>query len=195
MLAKESLSAPGIEIVDDSVAPLTSDSFRDNHHFLLADSTYFCKEWTSLFYADDMKLDVSCDHAFTITLGLKYPRFVDLEDDLNIARVFLGIKDQQKEYQECIEMGIYMGRIYVKDLFDTIKIDKENLTVGVTLVLNVCPNKYDKKCRTKLMVLDFSGSEIASIKTSRFFTADWTGGISTGAHFKSLRIEGVQSQR
>ena len=169
-------------------------SFTDNQNYLVNNTTasYF-KEWKSLFYDDDIKLDVSTQHPFTITLDLKYPKFVDIEDDLNIARVFLGIKDPQREYQESIELGVYMGRIYIKNLFDLVNIQKDSLVAGVQLVLQVSPNQVNKKCSTVLKVLDKSGCEITQIKTNKFLMTDWIGGISTGAHFKSLHIEGVQT--
>ena len=182
--------------ISSSIADKEGNSLIDNQNYLITDlCTSFYKEWTSLFYVEEMKLDVSPAHPFTLTLDFKYPKFVDLEDDLNIARVFLGIKDQQKEYKESIVMGVYKGRIFIKDIFDVINLPKNNLVEGVKIVLLVCPNKLDKKCSTTLKVLDQSGFELTSIKTNKFWSTDWNGGISTGAHFKSLRIEGIQPQR
>jgi len=161
------------------------------HPFADLCSTYY-KEWTSLLYAEDMRLEVSSEHPFTITLDLKYPQFVDLTDEMNTARLFVGIKEEQNEYQPSTELGVYMGRLYLKDLFDRVNIPKEKLVAGVKFMLQVCPIYGDTKCVTTLKVLDESGFEITSIKTKKFLKTDWMGGISSGAHFKSLRIEGVQ---
>ena len=166
---------------------------KDFETTAIINSKSFVQEWTSLFNIEDKKLEVKTDHPFVVSLDLKYPKFVDVNDDLNIARVFLGIKDQQKGYKESIEMGVYMGRIYIKDIFDVVNIPKSSLINGVKIVLQVSPTNFGKKCRTILSVIDHTGVEISSIKTGKFITTDWSGGISTGAHFKSLRIEGIQS--
>lgn len=169
-------------------------SFVDNQNYLINESCIlFSKEWTSLFNPEEMRLDFSPEHPFSVMFDLKYPKFVDLSDDLNTARVFLGIKDPQKEYQESIEMGVYMGRIYIREIFDVVNIPKEKLIEGVKIVLQVSPNKMSKNCSTILTVLDQSGFEITLLKTNKFLSTDWKGGISPGAHFKSLRIVGVQS--
>jgi len=150
------------------------------------------KKWTDLYHFEDMRFDMSLLHPFTISFDVKYPAFADLDDDLNIARVFVGIKDPQKEYKESIEMGVYLGRIYMKHLFDVVNIPKNKLVEGVQLVLDVLPNLPDGRCTTTFKVIDQSGLEITAIKSRRFLTSDWKGGISTGAHFKSVYINGIQ---
>jgi len=193
MPEKEILVIPDSKLLKKRLLISQHSSLIDDENYLVTDVIKpFCKKWTSLFYADDKKLDVSPQHPFTIILDLKYPKFVDLDDDLNIARVFLGIKDPQREYQESIEMGIEKGRIYIKNLTDLVKIPKETLVEGVQIVLEVLPNEVNKKCSTVLKVLDHTGYEITKIKTNQFLATDWIGGISPGAHFKSLHIEGVQ---
>jgi len=193
MLQKEPLLLPASKSYDSGNGDSQLCSLVDNQNYLLTNlCTSFCKEWPSLFNPEEMRLDVSPEHPFTIIFDFKYPKFVDLTDDLNTAYVFLGIKDPQKEYQESIELGVYMGRLYIKDMFDAVNIPKEKLVEGVKIVLTVCPHKMSRKCTTTLNVLDQAGYKITSIKTNRFLTTDWNGGISTGAHFKSLRIEGIQ---
>jgi len=174
-----------------------SGSYRsflvDNQNFLKTEAVEsFSKEWFSLYDIEKMELKTCLKHPFTIKLTLKYAHFIDPKDDLNIARVFLGIKNQQTEYKKSIEMGLYMGRLYICDIFDFVNIDKQKLVEGIQLVLIVCPS-LNGKSATLLRAIDLSGNILSEIKTSKFLSADWNGGISVGAHFKSLLIEGVQS--
>jgi hypothetical protein len=137
-------------------------------------------------------LDISVEHPFTLCFDVKYPAFVDLNDNLNTARVFVGIKHPQKEFKESIELGIYMGRLYLNDLFDVVNISKDKLVEGVKIVLEATPGLPNGKCCTILKVVDLEGVEITAIKTRRYLMTDWPGGISTGAHFKSIFIKGIQ---
>jgi hypothetical protein len=152
----------------------------------------FCKEWKSLFDFEDKSLDISVNYPFTLVFQVKYPAFVDLIDDLNTARVFVGIKHPQKEFKESIELGIYMGRLYLNDLFDVVNIPKDKLVEGVKIVLEAIPGLANGKCCTILKVVDLAGVEITAIRTRRYLMTDWPGGISTGAHFKSIFIKGIQ---
>lgn len=164
--------------------------FADNENYLMTEQfVTFSEEWPELFDNENKKLNVSEQDSFGVVLKLKYAPFIDPRDDLNIATVFLGIKDQQKNYKKSIEIGLYMGRLYINDLFDTVNLDKSNLVEGIYLVLTVEPLANGRSTAT-LMALDLSGFELSRIKTGKIRAADWSGGISTGAHFKSLRIEG-----
>lgn len=193
MPEKEPLSSPKKNMLNKGLVMPDQNSLVDNQNYLVTDQVApFYKEWLTLFHTEDMKLDVSPNHSFNITLNLKYPEFVDVEDDLNVAKVFVGIKDQQKEYQESIEMGIYMGRLFIKDVFDATSIEREKLVNGVKIVLTVSP-RQNGKSSAQLKVLDQYGLALAIIKTNKFLSTDWNGEISTGAHFKSLSIEGTKS--
>jgi hypothetical protein len=173
---------------------IACDSYRDNKNYLdVVGLVPVVKEWTSLYHQEDKRMDLSVEHPFTISFDIKYPGCADLEDDMDNAKVFMGIKDPQKEFKENIEMGIYMGRIYMSHLFDAVNIPKDILVEGVKLLLAVIPLQSNKKCASTLTVLDSKGNEISSIKTSRFLKTDWKGEISTGIHFKSIRMEGIQS--
>ena len=167
------------------------NAFIDNSTYLDSGAKYSCN-WETLFDLEEKKLDVSLDHAFSIILSLKYPEFIDLKDDLNTARVILGIKDQQKEYKPSSELGLYLGRLYLNDIFDSVTIEKAKLVEGIWIILEVTPRTHGKT-KAKLMAVDNSGTILTQITTSRYSSSDWKGGISTGAHFKSLRIEGLQS--
>ena len=165
----------------------------DNQNFFKTDGSIpFCDEWTSLYDIEKIQLNTSIKHPFTITLLMKYASFIDPADDLNVARVFLGIKNEQIDYRESIGIGLYMGRLYFRDIFDYVSLSKEKLVEGINLVLTVCPT-LNGKSDAILRAIDQTGNILAEIKTSKMLSTDWNGQIAIGAHFKSLRIEGVQS--
>lgn len=193
MPEKESSPASGKNGSKKESISLESVYLVDNQNYLMPGQCVpFFKEWKSLYHAEDMVLDLAPEHAFGIVLKLSYAKFMDPEDELSTARLFLGIKNQQKEYKECIELGLYMGRLYIKDLFDVVSIDKEKLVEGIHIVLAVTP-KVNRKSEAVLMALDLSGAVLAKLKTSKILMSDWNGGISPAAHFKSMRIESLTS--
>jgi len=172
-----------------------TDSLVDNQNYYLFTEGFvsFSREWSTVYDVEEIVLDVSTSHPFSIILALQYASFMDPVDDLNVAKIYLGIKDPQKEYKKCIEMGLYMGRLFIKDIFDFESISKEKLVEGIQIILNVIPGSNGKSSAT-LKAVDLSGSVISMIKTGKILNSDWNGEISTGAHFKSIRIEGIQSE-
>ena len=196
MSEKEPLSIQENNIVEEGINITPSNSLTDKQDYLQTDEeSVFYQEWPSLFHQQEMNLDLCIEHPYTVSFDVKYPKFADLQDNLDTARIFMGIKDPQKEYQECIEMGIYKGRIYMKDLFDVVNIPLEKLVEGVKLVLDVAPLPLYGKCSSTLKVQDLNGEVISAIKTSRIFKKDWRGGMSPGLHIKSFCIQGIQSSR
>lgn len=146
------------------------------------------KEWLELIDAGSFMLDISKEQPFKITLGLKYAQFMEAEDDLNIAKVILGIKDNHKIYRTCIEFGIYMGRLFIDDKFDAISISKEKLVEGLSLVLTVYPQENGRSSAT-LSARSECGFISSSLISKKFAFKDWVGEVSPGAHFKSILIE------
>jgi len=152
----------------------------------------FVLEWSSLYDPEKIELRTDINHPFTIKLSMKYPSFVDIQDDLNTAKIFLGIKNPQTEYKNCIEMGVYMGRLFISNVFDSISLPVGKLIEGIKLILTVYPDLKGKSSAL-LSAIDQSGKLLSEIKTGKMLSTDWNGDIAIGAHFKSLRIEGVQS--
>lgn len=146
------------------------------------------KEWLELIDTGSFMLNISKEQPFKVTLGLQYAQFMETEDDLNVAKLILGIKDNHKTYRNCIEMGIYMGRLFIDDKFDAISVNKEKLVGGVKLVLTVHPTENDLSS-AMLSVVDECGLTLACLISKKFAFEDWKGEVSPGAHFKSLLIE------
>jgi hypothetical protein len=164
----------------------------DNENYLLTEHCVpFCMEWLSLYEAQDIKIDTKEQLPFGVILKLKYPEFADPQDDLNRATAYFGIQESFKEYNEKIEMGLYLGRLYFNKIFDIVNLPKAKLVEGINIVLVVKP-QADENCISTLYALDAEGTELSKIKTNKLLTADWSGGVSIGAHFKSIRIEGFK---
>lgn len=167
-------------------------SNRENANFLAnRNMVAYCKEWNILYDAEDIKFEVSENHPFGIVLKMKYAAFIDPVDEINISKFFLGIKLPEKLYRESIEMGLYMGRLYLNHVFDAITIPRWQLIEGIHMVLTVepQPNGFSEAILT---ALDLTGAVISKIRNPNILNADWKGGIAIGAHYKTLRIEGFR---
>ena len=170
-----------------------SDDLSDNENYIVnCLPVNYCIEWPTLYHFEGIEPEIAVDYPFVVTADLKYPAFIDVNDDLNIARLFVGIKENYKDYREPMEIGLYMGRLYIRDFFDSKTIAKENLVAGIKLVLTVIP-QLNGKCKSQLEAIDQSGSVLSMIRTSKYLSVDWKGRVSTGAHIKTLKIEGTKS--
>lgn len=168
-----------------------SDLNTDSSNYLtVSQPVEYSKKWLELIDTPGFMLDISTEQPFRITLGLQYAQFMKAEDDLNIAKVILGIKDNNKTYRDCIEFGLYMGRLFIGDLFDSLAVSKEKLVEGVDLVLTVHPVANGKSF-AMLSAISESGSTLSSLISKKFAFEDWKGEVSPGAHFKSLLIEDI----
>lgn len=192
MLQNESFYT-GVEILGNEYIPNRPDlSIVNLNYFTTSDSGEFYEEWLELIDTKIFMVDIATEQPFKITLSLQYAQFMEAEDDLNIAKVILGIQDNHKTYRNCIEFGIYMGRLFIEDKFDAVSVDKEYLVEGVRLVLTVHPMENGKSSAV-LNVVSECGLVLSSLISKKFAFADWKGEISPGAHFKSLIVEDVQN--
>jgi hypothetical protein len=168
------------------------DDLVDNQNYLVT-ALYepFCIAWKSLYETKKMELDVPEETPFCVVLHLKYAEFIDPLDDLNRASFYMGIKDPQSSYKEAIEFGLYMGRLYFNTIFDTVNLKKEDLTDGINIMLTVKPGA-EKRSDVHLTAFDHTGTKLSAMKISKMSNSAWNGKISTGAHIKSVRIEGFK---
>lgn len=167
---------------------LNTDS---SNYLIVSQPVESSEEWLKMIDTENFMLDTSTQHPFRITLDLKYAQFMETEDDLNIAKVMLGIKDNHKIYRICVELGVYMGRLFIGDQFDAKSIDKEKLVEGVKLVLMVHPIDNGRSVAV-LNAVSECGLILSSLTSKKITFEDWKGEISPGAHFKSLLIEVIQ---
>ena len=151
----------------------------------------FKKEWPNLIHAENLTLSVCTAHLFKITSGLRYPHFLDLDDDLYVTRIYLGVRDNTWEYRKKhIELGIHKGYLFINDLRDFERISAEDLINGIELILTVKPGENGRS-QVLLSAVNENGSILSQISSDRCLAADWNGRISPGAHFKYIRIEGI----
>jgi hypothetical protein len=168
------------------------DELVDNQNYLVTELYEpFCIEWDSLYERTKMELDVPQDTPFCVVLQLKYAEFIDPLDDLNRASFYMGINDPQTNYKERVEFGLYMGRLYFNTIFDIVNLKKEELTEGISIMLTVKSGLENRSCVT-LIAFDNEGAELSKMKISKMLNTDWNGKMSTGAHIKSVRIEGFK---
>jgi len=194
MSENDPLSSPNKKMSADGKIIPNEDSLVDNQNYLVTDQfTPFFKEWKPLLEVEEKIMNVSQDHPFSVSLCLQYAKFIDPEDDLNVAKVYLAIKDQQRAYQKSIEIGVYMGRIFINDMYDFKAIDKDKFVEGVNIVLTVDPMRKGRRLTT-LRAVSKAGETMRILQTTQYLSLDWNGGISTGAHFKSISIEGMQAK-
>lgn len=172
---------------DEQVIRSTDLNVDTSTYFTSSEAIKFSEEWMELI-GDEYVMPFISGGPFQITLGLKYAPFMDIEDDLSTARVFAGIKDHCKTYRTCIELGFYMGRLFIDDKFDSISIDKEKLVEGVKLILKV-DQEPDGGSSAVLSILDEDNILLTTLKSNKFLLTDWVGRISPGAHFRSLYLE------
>lgn len=180
------------ELIAEEISSYSNLNTDSSNYLTASQPVEFSEEWLELIDTENFMLDISTEQPFKITLSLQYAQFMEAKDDLNIAKVILGIQDNHKTYRNCIEFGIYMGRLFIEDKFDAVSVDKEYLVEGVRLVLTVHPMENGKSSAV-LNVISECGLVLSSLISKKFAFADWKGEISPGAHFKSLIVEDVQN--
>lgn len=177
-------------VVEREIKDLNLNTDSSNY-LTVSQSAESAKEWLKLIDTGNFMLDTSTEQPFRITLGLQYSQFMEAEDDLNIAKVILGIQDNYKTYRNCIEFGIYMGRLFIEDKFDAISVSNEYLVEGVRLVLTVHPIENGRSSAVLNVITEY-GLILTSLISKKFAFEDWKGEVSPGAHFKSLLIESIR---
>jgi hypothetical protein len=174
-------------------SPLSSKQagFSDNEMYLeIPQVGEVCQEWRSLYRAESMLLDLSTAHQLAVTLGLKYPDFVDIEDDLNIAKVVLYFKDPEKDFaMDTLELGILKGRLFIEGQQGDVLFTKKRLTEGILLRLLVKP-LTNGKLTLKLIALTDQGEKLATLHGEKPLKYNAKINVSTGAHFNYLKIKG-----
>lgn len=166
-------------------------AYSDNEFYLeIPQVGEICQEWSSLYRAESMLLDLSTTHALTVTLGLKYPDFVDIEDDLNIAKVVLYFKDPENDFaMDALEMGLLKGKLFIDNQFGDVLFTKQTLTGGILLRLLMKPS-INGKLKLKLLALTDDGEKLATLNWEKVLKYHAKVNVSTGAHFNYLRIKG-----
>lgn len=168
----------------------TEKDLVDNQNYLSTNSVKpFCLEWNSIHEMSNMALKLPAQSAFGVKLSLRYASFIDPADDLNKASFYMGIKNPKGHYKDGVEFGLYLGRLYFNKIFDTVDLQKEDLIQGIYLLLTVMPDEGDDST-VSLAALDQSGLESAKMNIGKMLYSDWNGKVSTGAHIKSVCIEG-----
>ena len=170
------------------------NSFSDKEAYLVIPQTgRFYREWPTLLRFENMMQELSIDHPINATLSLKYPEFADPDDDLNIAQVVLDLQDPKNGCSlQQIEMGLLKGRLFIGDSTDQTQIGKADLINGIQLKIAIVPTQ-DHKISIGLSALNEEGDSIAIFEVEQSLIApNVIGGISPGAHFKSMSIEGVR---
>lgn len=173
------------------IAQIVSTLIDNQNYLEIQRPTQFHEEWLDLLTAkkEDMVIDFSVNNPFNMVMGIKYAPFMDIEDDLNVARIIFGIKDKHRDYRNCsIGLGIYMGRLFIGDIFDGTSIPKDKLVNGIHLIFTA--GELDNgKCLVNLKAVDHHGLTLASLKSNSYSANEWEGIVSPGAHIKFLRIE------
>lgn len=169
------------------------NSFSDKEAYLVIPQTgRFYREWPTLLRFENMMQELSVNYPINATLTLKYPDFADPDDDLNIAKVVLDLQDPKSgRCLQQIEMGLLKGRLFIGDITDDAIITKSDLVNGIQLKIGIVPMKDDKIC-IDVSALTEEGVTLAGFKLYQSISPNVIGGISPGAHFKSMSIEGVR---
>lgn len=165
--------------------------YSDNEFYLeIPQVGEICQEWSSLYHAECTLLDLTTAQPMAITLNLKYPEFIDIDDDLNIAKVVLYFKDPVRDFaMDALELGLLKGRLFIEDTAGEVLFIKERLTEGIILRLLVKPLK-NGKVKLKLMALTEKGAKLSTVYAEKALKYDAKVRVSPGAHFNYLRIKG-----
>lgn len=148
------------------------------------------KEWRSLYDLETIEIDPAMDHPFKLVTRLKLAHYMDPDDDLSCTKILIGIRDHSWEYcKKNIEFGIHKGCLFINELYDYTKIEKNSLLDGIELILGVNPTK-NGFCKVTLTTTNSEGKVLSKLVANKC-PSDWKGKISPGPHFNYLRIEGT----
>ncbi len=160
--------------------PAQPDPVLITPYYLIKDETaYTVTERTIAPETKTFVLEISTEYAFTLRLYFK-------SADLDSALLAAGIKNGMSAE---IHLGLEEGRLFLGSSKSDKIITKENLALGVELILNVNPLP-DGKTYAKLKVADRFGLTLSIVKSKQFSISDWKGELHPQKHFVSLRTEG-----